>query len=106
MEILDIITSLISGGVAITVLLTAIARLVPNNKLFEFGVKLGKNLNNFGSGKLGNSWEKIEDFLINSLGVLLNGIKNGLEFDEKIDGKLSSNNYSKKKENDESGPRI
>jgi hypothetical protein len=56
-----------------------VARLVPNEKIYAFGVKSGQLLNVFGSSKMGTVlWEKVEHFLVNSIGEYLRGMKDGL----------------------------
>lgn len=106
MEILRTIMDLISGGVALSIILTGIARIVPNSKLHQWGEGLGVSLNAIGKGKMGASWEKIEDFLINSIGVFFSGIKEGLELDEKMDGKSTDNEFSNQKEDKKNEARV
>lgn len=77
---LEHINSIISLATIIGFVITLIARFVPNEKIFNLGLSTGKFLNGFGSAKLGSvTWEKIEHFLVNSLGEYFRGVKSGLD---------------------------
>lgn len=77
---LEQINSIVSLATVIGFAITLIARLIPNEKIFNLGLKLGQFLDGFGSTKLGSStWEKIEHFLVNSVGEFLRGFKSGLD---------------------------
>jgi len=77
---LENINSIISLTTVIGLLLTIVARLVPNEKMFSLGLSMGKFLDGFGSTKIGSvAWEKIEYFLINSVGEFIRGFKSGLD---------------------------
>ncbi len=80
---LELFKDALTLGLILSVVTSLIARFVPNEKLFAWGVKFGKLLNGFGTSKVGSiAWEKIEDFLINSVGEFLRGIKSGLDDSE------------------------
>jgi hypothetical protein len=80
---LEFITNLLTVGASLGLILSLLARFVPNDKLYGWGVKSGQFLNSFGSAKMGSSaWEKLEDFLVNSIGEYLKGVKIGLDEDE------------------------
>lgn len=77
---MELITNTITLGTAIGLGITLLARFIPNEKLFSWGLSFGKLLNGFGSVRFGNTaWEKVEDFLINSIGEFLRGMKSGLD---------------------------
>lgn len=79
---LENINSIISLATVIGFGITLIARLIPNEKIFNLGLKAGKFLDSFGSLKLGSAtWEKVEHFLVNSIGEFLRGFKSGLDDD-------------------------
>lgn len=77
---LEQFSNIISLATIIGLVSTFIARIIPNEKIYSFGMKFGQFLNGFGSTKIGSvSWEKIEDFSINSIGEFLRGFKDGLD---------------------------
>lgn len=79
-EFISFLGNLVTAGATIGIVLAAIARLIPNEKLYGFGVKSGQFLDSIGSTKLGFAvWEKIEDFLVNSIGEYLKGLRFGLD---------------------------
>ena len=79
----ELLSSALTLGVSLGVILAALSRFIPNEKLEAWGIKSGQLLNGFGTNKMGsNGWEKMEDFLINSLGSFLKGVKIGLDDDE------------------------
>jgi len=81
---LEQITNVISLTTIITFALALIARFIPNDKIYGYGLRIGQILDGFGSTKFGSiAWEKIEDFLINSVGEFLRGFKSGLDDDTK-----------------------
>ena len=81
---LAIIGDVLTLGAVLGIVLSGLARVIPNEKLYAFGLKTGKFFNSFGTAKMGSaSWEKLEDFLVNSIGEYLRGIKVGLDADEK-----------------------
>ncbi len=66
-------------GVVLGVVLAGLARILPNDKLYVWGQKSGRFFNNLGTAKMGSSsWERVEDFLTNSIGEYLRGMKDGL----------------------------
>lgn len=80
-----IITNVVASGVGVSILLALIARLVPNEKLYAFGFGLGQSLSRIAVLRFGMAWEKVEDFLVNSIGVVLSGTKAGLNSDDGIE---------------------
>ena len=87
---LDLISNLLTLGASLGIILATLARIIPNEKLHAWGVSSGQFLNSFGTSKMGSaSWEKLEGFLINSVGQYLNGVKEGLDKDanEKVSTK-------------------
>ena len=80
---LEFLTNALTIGTSMGIILAAVARFVPNDKLFGWGVNARQFLNDFGSSKMGSGvWERIEDFLVNSIGEYLRGVKVGLDDDE------------------------
>lgn len=79
---MEILTSPITIGAITSIILLIISKQLPNEKIAQFGFKIGTFLTTFGGLKMGKTWEKIEDFLINSVGVFMEGIKAGLNSDE------------------------
>ena len=80
---LDIITDIIAMISALGVFGALVARWLPNEKLYAWGLKSGQFLDSFGSARMGRSmWEKLEDFLVNSIGEYLKGVKVGLDLNE------------------------
>lgn len=80
---LEILKDTLTVGTAISVGLTIIVRLIPNEKIFSCGVATGKFLDGIGSIKMGSViWDKVEHFLVNSIGEYLRGVKSGLGEDD------------------------
>lgn len=79
---MDILTNILGATGIVVILVTALARFLPNDKLYMWGFDLGKSMTSFGTKKVGYAWEKLEDFLINSLGVFLDGFRDGLNSDD------------------------
>ena len=80
---LEFLTDTVTIGAILGIVLAGIARFVPNEKLFSWGEKAGRFLNSLGSARMGSTtWEKLEDFLVNSIGEYLKGLKFGLDADE------------------------
>ena len=73
---------IITIGTIIGVGITVVAKFLPNPKVYKFGYNIGVALTSFGTSKIGKAWEKIEDFLTNSLGIFFTGMKDGLNSDE------------------------
>lgn len=82
---LGFIGDLLTLGAVLGFGISALARILPNEKLYAWGLKSGQFFNSLGTAKMGSaSWEKLEDFLVNSIGEYLRGMKIGLdEPDEK-----------------------
>lgn len=78
---MDILTSIISIGAIVGLVLTVLAKVLPNEKVYDMGIKVGQFLNSFGHAKIGEQWESVEDFFINSLGQFFKGIKIGLDLE-------------------------
>ncbi len=77
---MSIIGEIIGVGSIISIVLMVIAKLLPNDKLRVYGVSVGSAVDLFGRARLGKSWEKLEDFLVNSVGVFLEGFRDGLDY--------------------------
>ncbi len=78
---MEFLTDLIALGAIVSFVLTILAKLLPNDKVYAFGVKIGQALNSFGHARIGDTWEKVEDFFVNSLGQLFSGLKVGLDLE-------------------------
>ena len=77
---LGFIGDVLTLGAVLGLVLAGLARLLPNEKLYAWGLKSGRFLNGLGSAKMGSaSWERLEDFLVNSIGEYLRGVKIGLD---------------------------
>ena len=68
--------------IGIAFLFGIVGRFLPNEKLYNWGFALGKTVGGFGFLKMGDGWEKVESFLINSFGQFFNGVKDGLNNDD------------------------
>lgn len=65
--------------------LFVLGRMIPNDKLESWGLNAGRSISKFGGKKLGTkSWEKVENFLQNSISVFWNAIVRGLNEDDAI----------------------
>ena len=77
---LGFIGDVLTLGAVLGLILASLARILPNDKLYAWGLKSGQFLNSLGTAKMGSaSWEKLEDFLINSVGEYLRGMRIGLD---------------------------
>jgi hypothetical protein len=80
---LETIGNTLTLGTTIGIALTILVRIIPNEKIFSWGVATGKFLDGIGSIKMGSVvWDKVEHFLVNSVGEYLRGVKSGLGEDE------------------------
>lgn len=79
---MDMLTNILGAAAAATILLTLAAKFLPNEKVYMWGYELGRSLTTFGTDKAGYAWEKIEDFLTNSVGIFFNGVRDGLNSDD------------------------
>lgn len=78
-----ILSNIVLSGAGAAFLLFIVARIIPNEKLWKWGIVAGQVVSAFGAGKLGSVfWEKIEDFMENSSAVFLAGVKAGLDADD------------------------
>lgn len=83
---LDILTDIITVASALGLFGVLVARWLPNEKLHSWGQRTGQFLDSFGKARVGTSmWNKLEDFLVNSLGQYLGGVKEGLKKDDDED---------------------
>ena len=77
---LGFVGDVLTLGAVLGVVLAGLARVLPNEKLYAWGQKAGRFFNSLGTAKMGSaSWEKLEDFLTNSIGEYLRGMKDGLD---------------------------
>ena len=82
---MEFLTNIITVGAVITLALTILAKLLPNDKVYGFGFSVGEWLNSWGTARLGSkSWERIEDFLTNSAGEFFRGMRAGLDEGEDV----------------------
>ena len=80
---LDVVTDILTLASALGLFGALVAKWIPNEKLYAWGLKSGQFLNSFGTARMGSSmWERLEDFLVNSIGEYLRGIKDGLDEDQ------------------------
>lgn len=83
---MELLTNIITAGAAVTLGLTILAKLLPNDKVYDLGFSVGEWLNGWGTARIGSkSWERVEDFLTNSTGMLLSGMRDGLNEGEDED---------------------
>ena len=80
-----ILTNVVFSSVGISFFLLILSRLLPNNKLKEASVKFGIILSKTGRSRFGKKfWERLENYIENSLTVILNGLKEGWNKDDKL----------------------
>lgn len=101
MEMLNIMTNTLGAAAGITILITILTRFLPNDKLYMWGYDFGLMLSTFASKKIGYAWNKFEDFICNSIGVLFNGFRDGLNADDS-EGKISPPSTPEKENNKDS----
>lgn len=84
---LESVLSVIGVGSIVSIVLTVLAKIIPNEKVHGFGVIVGKAISSFGNVRFGHAiYEKVEDFILNSMAQFIAGIKFGMEFDDALDG--------------------
>jgi hypothetical protein len=88
---MEIITNIFGGTAAAIVLVSVLTRFLPNEKLYMWGYEWGLSLSTFATGKIGYAWNKIEDFICNSIGILFNGFRDGLNADDGDGGIIAPN---------------
>lgn len=82
---LESVLSVIGIGSIVSIALTVLAKIIPNDKVYGFGVVVGKAISSFGNLRFGQAiYEKVEDFVLNSMLQFINGIKFGMEFDDAL----------------------
>jgi hypothetical protein len=80
---MEFLSDLIASSAIITIILAVIAKLLPNEKVYQIGFSIGSAATKFGAARFGhNTWNKVEDFLVNSFGVFFEGLGYGLNSDE------------------------
>jgi hypothetical protein len=94
---MDILTDIVTVGAISSVGLLMLAKLLPNEKVYAMGFKFGTILNSLAMLRLGDSWTKIESFLINSGGQFFTGVKDGLLSDN--DPTIEEPEYEEKNKN-------
>jgi len=70
-------------GIVVSIAIMLLTRIISNQKLYEWGFWLGNLLTIFGTLRLGGPWQKLEDFILNSIGSLYEGFAAGLKSDNK-----------------------
>jgi hypothetical protein len=82
-NIFAIVKDVISIGAGLTLVVTILARFLPNEKIYNFGYVLGIALSKIGQARLGvAATRKIELFLENSLRQITYGFCDGLDSDD------------------------
>ena len=81
-EILAVIGNAMTILVTTALSLGLLARLLPNEKLYDWGYKFGIWINTVGYGRMGKSWNNVETFIQNSFGKFFTGVRDGLDADE------------------------
>ena len=87
-QILNILKDVLSIGAGLSIVLTILARVLPNAKIYGFGWSIGTFLTTLGHTKLGNATaDKVEEFLENSFVQFSAGFVDGLNSDEGVSKK-------------------
>lgn len=81
-DLWPVVSNLIASGVGVSIILAVIAWIIPNDKLYSFGFGIGQSLSKMAVLRFGIVWERIEDFTVNSIGMILSGLKSGLNSDD------------------------
>lgn len=83
----SIIASIVLSGAGASFLMLFLTRLIPNDKLYLACVNIGKFLTGYGRSRMGRKfWEKLEDYIENSIGICWDGLRAGLNSDDGDDG--------------------
>lgn len=79
-----ILTNVLFSGAGISFFLLILSRLIPNDKLKTVSVKAGIIISKTGRSKLGKKfWERLENYIENSLTIVFGGLKEGWNEDDK-----------------------
>ena len=79
----DLLANIILSGTGASFVLMALSRIMPNSLLHSVFMKTGRFLTVNGRLRLGKTfWEKIEDFVENSVSVCWEGFRDGLNIDD------------------------
>ncbi len=79
----EMFAHILLSGTGASFVLLFLTRFLPNDVVHAASVKLGRFLTGFGRMRLGKTfWEKIEDFIENSIAVCWNGFREGLNNDD------------------------
>jgi len=79
----NLIANVLLSGTGASFVLLLLTRLLPNNSIRAASVKIGRFMTGFGRMRLGKSfWEKVEDFIENSIAVCWEGFREGLNSDD------------------------
>jgi hypothetical protein len=80
---MNILMEILGYGFVLTTSLSVFAKLLPNTKLYAWGLQLGQLITGFSSTHIPKTtYEKIEDFVQNSFGVFFGGVTDGLNSDD------------------------
>ena len=79
----NILMNVMLSGAGAGFVMLILTRLLPNEMLGKTFFRLGKAISLFGRGRLGTAfWEKLEQFLENSINVCWENLKQGWNSDE------------------------
>ena len=87
MDLSSILTGVITA-IAVPLVLYLFGLLLPRERTFGFGYKLGRLLTKLGQRRIGRDWESIEDRIQATVSDFVDGVYQGLDSDE---SKLAKN---------------
>jgi hypothetical protein len=79
---MDIFGDIIGWTAIVGLVIQFLLKLIPNEKIWNFGFKIGETITTWGSGRFGSAYEKVEEYFQESFGVLFESISYGLDSDE------------------------
>ena len=80
----ELFMNIVLSGTGAAFVLLFLTRLLPNDKLKAAFLSIGRFLTGYGRSRLGKTfWEKIDDFIENSITACWEGFREGLNVDEK-----------------------
>jgi hypothetical protein len=80
---MNMVVEILGYGFIVTTVLGICAKLVPNHKLYNWGMMLGSYITMYGSSHMPKSlYEKLEKYVQDSFGTFFGGVTDGLNIDD------------------------
>lgn len=94
---MELFGDIISWAAIATIAIQFIMRILPNDKIWDFGFSIGKTVTTWGSTKFGVVYTKVEEYFQESFGIFFSGVSSGLNSDD-VDGEVVRPEFPTKKD--------